>query len=52
MLSDAIALKELTTHLFSKYLLSVYHVSSTIPGAVDITMNKRDMPQGAYILVP
>ena len=37
-----IALKQLTTHLFSKYLLSVYHVLSAVLRAVNRAMDKRD----------
>lgn len=37
-----IALKQLTTHLFSKYLLSVYHVSSAVLRAVNRATDKRD----------
>lgn len=38
-----ISLKQLTTHLFSKYLLSVYHLSSTVVETADIAMNQTDI---------
>lgn len=37
-----ISLKQLTTHLFSKYLLSVYHLSSTVLETADVAMNQID----------
>lgn len=37
-----ISLKQLTTHLFSKYLLSVYYLSSTVLETADIAMNQTD----------
>lgn len=37
-----IFLKQLTTYIFNKYLLGVYHVSSAVLGATGTVMNKRD----------
>lgn len=46
----SIILIHLPIHLFNKYLLSTYCVSSITVGASDTTLDKTDMPQLLSIL--